>query len=122
MRRFRLEASARADYGAVNEHTRQVMDAYAAGVNAWISAATAADCLPAEYALTGLAPEPWQPWDGLVVFKVRHILMGVFESKVLEGATGPRPGAGKGGGPGPRLPARPTANPAAGPSLPRPPG
>ena len=34
-----------------------------------------------EYSISGIDPEPWQPWDGLVVFKVRHILMGVFESK-----------------------------------------
>ena len=81
MRRFRLVDSAQADYGAVNGHTRQMMDAYAAGVNAWIATATAEGTLPVEYAIAGLEPEPWQPWDGLVVFKVRHILMGVFESK-----------------------------------------
>ncbi len=82
MRRFRLEASARADYQAVNEATRTMLDAYARGVNAYIDTAQAAGALPVEYAITGLAPEPWQPWDGLVAFKVRHILMGVFESKV----------------------------------------
>ena len=35
-----------------------------------------------EYQLAGTSPEPWQPWDGLVIYKVRHIFMGVFESKV----------------------------------------
>ena len=84
MRRFRLEASARADYQAVNDHARQMLDAYARGVNAYIETATAAGSLPVEYSITGLDPEPWQPWDGLVVFKVRHILMGVFESKVWQ--------------------------------------
>lgn len=79
MRRFRLEASARADYQAVSGHTRDMLDAYAAGVNAFID--TTSD-LPIEYRITGLEPEPWQPWDGLVVYKVRHILMGVFESKL----------------------------------------
>ena len=81
MRRFRLADSARADYSAVNDHTRQLMDAYASGVNAWIKTATAEGTLPVECSITGIEPEPWQPWDGLVVFKVRHILMGVFESK-----------------------------------------
>ena len=81
MRRFRLADSARADYGAVSERTRQLMDAYAAGVNAWIATAAAENSLPVEYSISGIEPEPWQPWDGLVVFKVRHILMGVFESK-----------------------------------------
>ena len=36
MRRFRLVASARADYDAMDDHTRMVFDAYAAGVNAFI--------------------------------------------------------------------------------------
>ena len=79
MRRFRLEASARADYQASEEQTREMMDAYARGVNAFVESATT---LPVEYQITGVSPEPWQPWDGLVVFKVRHILMGVFESKI----------------------------------------
>ena len=79
MRRFRLEASARADYGAVSSRTRKMFDAYAEGVNAFIETT---DTLPVEYSITGLSPEPWQPWDGLVAYKVRHILMGVFESKI----------------------------------------
>ncbi len=79
MRRFRLVASAKADYAAMDSHTRMVFDAYAAGVNAFIEGP---DPLPAEYAIAGVSPEPWQPWQSLVVYKIRHILMGVFESKV----------------------------------------
>ena len=78
MRRFRLAASAKADYDACYEHTRRIFEAYAAGVNAYIEGP---DPLPIEYQVTGLTPEPWQPWHSLVVYKVRHILMGVFESK-----------------------------------------
>lgn len=79
MRRFRLEASAKADYGIMDSHTKEIFDAYAAGVNAFIKSG---DSLPIEYRITGLEPEPWQPWDGLIAYKVRHIFMGVFESKV----------------------------------------
>jgi penicillin amidase len=78
-RRFRLEASARSDYEAVAERTRSMFDAYACGVNAFIEHGKA---LPVEYEIAGISPEPWQPWDGLVAYKVRHILMGVFESKI----------------------------------------
>ncbi len=81
MRRFRLVDSAKGDYAAASDRTRSLLDAYAAGVNAWIATATAEGSLPAEYAIVNIDPVPWQPWDGLVVFKVRHILMGVFESK-----------------------------------------
>jgi penicillin amidase len=98
MRRFRLEASARLDYQAVNGHTRSILDAYARGVNAFIDGPEGTPCLPVEYRITGLEPEPWQPWDGLIVYKVRHILMGVFESKVwrarMVGKLGPERAAG----------------------------
>ena len=79
MRRFQLGASARRDYAALNAETQAMLDAYAAGVNAFVAAQAV---LPAEYALVGGAPEPWEPWDCLAVFKVRHILMGTFEGKL----------------------------------------
>ena len=79
MRRFCLEASARADYRAVEDHTRMMLGAYAAGVNAFIETT---ESLPVEYQITGLKPQPWQPWDSLVAYKVRHIFMGTFESKL----------------------------------------
>ena len=80
MRRCMLEPSARADYEAVCSETRAMFDAYAAGVNAFIATA---ESLPVEFKITGLTPEPWQPWDGLVAYKVRHLFMGAFEAKAL---------------------------------------
>jgi penicillin amidase len=63
----------------MHTHTKRMFDAYAAGVNAFINSG---DALPVEYRITGLQPEPWQPWHGLIAYKLRHISMGVFESKV----------------------------------------
>ena len=84
MRRFRLEASAKVDYQVMDTHTKGVFDAYAAGVNAFIQTGNTdgGNALPVEYRITGLEPETWQPWDCLIVYKVRHIFMGVFESKI----------------------------------------
>ena len=79
MRRFQLLASAESDYEAVNAETRAMLEAYAAGVNGFIQST---DSLPIEYSLLQSRPEPWQPWDCIAVFKVRHILMGLFESKL----------------------------------------
>ena len=79
MRRFRLADSAKEDYRATAGDTRLMLDAYAQGVNAFIQTT---ESLPVEYGISGISPEPWEPWDGLVVYKVRHILMGVFESKI----------------------------------------
>jgi penicillin G amidase len=78
LRRFRLGASARADYAAVNAETRAMLDAFAVGVNAFIRAARV---LPIEFQLLGDSPEPWEPWDSLAVFKVRHVLMGTWQTK-----------------------------------------
>ena len=79
MRRFQIGRTVEGDYHAVNADARAMLDSYTAGVNAFISTTRS---LPIEYRLVGATPEVWQPWDCLAVFKVRHILMGVFESKL----------------------------------------
>ncbi len=79
LRRFGLKASALADYQVISDETRAMLDAYAAGVNGFIDTSRT---LPAEYGLTNSSPEKWEPWDSLAIFKVRHILMGVFEAKL----------------------------------------
>ena len=68
-----------AAYRAAGADTRALLDAYAAGVNAFLRTA---DALPVEYALLEARPEPWRPWDSFAVFKVRHLMMGVFEGKL----------------------------------------
>ena len=79
MRRFQLQASAEADFAALSSTARVMFEAYAAGVNAYIDSA---ENLPIEYTLLGIETSCWQAWDSLAVFKVRHILMGVFEEKL----------------------------------------
>ena len=78
MRRHRLEDAARADYEAAGPRAKAMLDAYSDGVNAFIRSDAP---LPAEYAITGISPEPWEPWHSLAIYKVRHIFMGVFETK-----------------------------------------
>lgn len=78
MRRMGLAASAREDYAAFDEATREVLDAYAEGVNAFLATGE----LPPELGLLDLEPEPWQPWDSGAVIKVRHVLMGNYGFKL----------------------------------------
>lgn len=78
MRRCRLEHSARMDYEAADTETRRMLEAYASGVSAFVTTSRA---LPVEFRLVGGRPAPWQPWDAGAVFKVRHILMGVWQTK-----------------------------------------
>ena len=90
MRRFQIGPTVEADYAAISGEARAMLEAYAAGVNAFIETTQA---LPIEYNLVGGRPEPWRPWDCLAVYKVRHIMMGVFETKLwrarLVNALGP---------------------------------
>jgi penicillin amidase len=79
MRRLGLASSAEADYAAFDDETRAMFDAYAEGVNAFIGSTTT---LPIEYGIVGATPEPWQPWDGCAIYKVRHVLMGTFGTKL----------------------------------------
>ena len=79
MRRLGLTLSAEADYAAFDDETRAMFDAYAEGVNAFIGSTAT---LPIEYGLVGATPEPWRPWDGCAVYKVRHVLMGTFGNKL----------------------------------------
>ena len=78
MRRFQIAPSVERDWTALSQDARDMFEAYSAGVNAFIASARA---LPVEYSLIGARPERWEPRDCLAVFKVRHIMMGVFEGK-----------------------------------------
>ena len=79
MRRLGLGRSAAADYAAFDDETRAMFDAYAAGVNAFISTTPT---LPVEFGIVGTRPEPWQPWDGCAIYKVRHVLMSTWANKL----------------------------------------
>src|SRR5581483_4959566 len=81
-RRLQLGRAAQADVAAMSLETRSMFEAYAAGVNAFLQAGQP---LPAEYALSGIEPEPWQPWHSVALFKIRHVLMGVWQRKLAEG-------------------------------------
>lgn len=79
-RRLRLGDAAKPDIEAMSPGTRAMFEAYAAGVNAFLGAG---EPLPIEYGLTGATPEPWEPWHSIAVFKVRHVLMGQWQQKVV---------------------------------------
>ncbi|MBM3957691.1 MAG: penicillin acylase family protein, partial [Gemmatimonadetes bacterium] len=79
LRRMGLGRAAQADYDASSPQARAMLDAYAAGVNAFIEATGS---LPVEYAVLDARPEPWLPWHCLAVYKVRNTLMGTYEMKL----------------------------------------
>src|SRR5690606_21793278 len=72
-RRLRLVEACRADVEAMSAETRAMFQAYADGVNAYVGAGQP---LPPEFGLTGLGWDTWRPEDAVMVFKVRHAIMG----------------------------------------------
>jgi penicillin amidase len=78
-RRLGLGPSARADYAGASAETRAMLDAFAAGVNAFVETTRT---WPAEFQLLDVRPEAWAPWDSLAVFKIRHVEMGPWQMKL----------------------------------------
>lgn len=78
-RRMGVVAAGRADYESLSAEARAPLQAYAAGVNAFIDSARA---LPVEFQLLDHTPDPWRPEDCAAALKVRHILMGNFHAKL----------------------------------------
>src|SRR5262249_4378610 len=72
-RRLNIAVASRRDYAALSRDAVAMLEAYAAGVNAYMRQAPA---LPFEYSLTGGAPEPWEPWHSVLVMRQRGYLMG----------------------------------------------
>ena len=79
MRTFGVERAAKADFEASSPAAQAMLEAYAAGVNAFIATT---DALPVEYRLVEARPETWTAWHCLAVYKVRNMLMGTFEMKL----------------------------------------
>jgi penicillin amidase len=79
LRRLRLEHAARADFEVSSAAARSMLAAYTDGVNAFMATTRA---LPIEYTILDIAPEPWEPWHCLAVYKVRNMFMGTYEMKL----------------------------------------
>lgn len=64
-----LDRAARADWQALpaNGITRQVLQAYAKGVNAWMEEAEQSNTLPFMFKLLNYQPQAWTPIDTLVI-------------------------------------------------------
>ena len=90
MRRRRLERASKADYDVCSPEARDMLDAYTAGVNAFLDST---ESLPVEYSLLQARPEPWESWQSILVYKVRNSAEGGFQSKLwlaqLAAAIGP---------------------------------
>lgn len=68
LRTIGLRRAAQEEWEATDAETRAIMEAYAAGVNAFIDSHR--DRLPLEFTILGFEPEPWSPVDTVAWGKV----------------------------------------------------
>jgi len=82
MRVLGIYRAAEEEYRALSPDTRSELDAYVAGVNAWLAQRRVA--LPPEYYLIRGQPEPWKPADSLVWAKLMDLQLGSnFRNELL---------------------------------------
>jgi penicillin amidase len=92
-RHMDLLASVLRDWQALTSGTKEMLDAYAAGVNAAIATtpSRSGKTSPSghrEAHSAGAVLEPWEPWHSLLVFRVRHLLMGSARTKLWRAMLG----------------------------------
>lgn len=78
-RRFQIEHSALADWEILNAESRAMVEAYTAGVNAYVERTPVPSV---EFETLGIRPAPWRPHDSLSIYKIRHVLMGLLHNKL----------------------------------------
>src|SRR3954451_18084828 len=82
MRVLGLYRAAEAEISTLSPAVRHGLDAYAAGVNAFLAARRGA--LPPEFVLLGFRPDPWHPADSLVWGKLMDLeLAGNYRGELL---------------------------------------
>ncbi|MCZ6678841.1 MAG: penicillin acylase family protein [Candidatus Poribacteria bacterium] len=72
--------TAKLDYELASPEAKAMVDAYTAGVNAFIETS---NTLPIEYKILDQTPEQWENWHCLAVYKMRNTLLGTFEPKLF---------------------------------------
>ena len=65
--------TAKLDYEVASPEAKAMIDAYTAGVNAYLDTV---QTLPIEYKILDQTPERWENWHCLAVYKIRNTLLG----------------------------------------------
>ncbi len=72
-RRARLAEYARAGFERLNEETRRMCEAHAQGVNNWLAA---------NPEISGLRPAPFEGWECVSIFVIRHVTFSTWQMKL----------------------------------------
>ncbi len=74
-------------FGSASAQTQTIVNAYVAGLNAWIEEAAASGQLPVEYAAFGLSPRPWTIDDSVALAMLMFNNFGEFGGNELTNAS-----------------------------------
>lgn len=88
-RRLNSAAAAQRDYAALGSTAKDMLNAYARGVNSYIDLGIKEK----EYELLGESPERWESWHSIAVMRQIGLLMGSFWMKLFRAAMLPYVGA-----------------------------
>ncbi len=80
MRALGFATLARAQYDASPPAVREILDAYAGGVNRWLLGLRA---LPPEFLVLGVTPEPWRPADSLIWLRTMALRLATNRNEEL---------------------------------------
>ena len=72
-RRARLADHARSGYERLNDETKRICEAHAHGVNVWLGA---------NPEIEGLRPAPFEAWECVSTFVVRHVTFSTWQTKL----------------------------------------
>jgi penicillin amidase len=89
-RRLGTEAASRRDFAALGPAARAMLEAYVAGINAFLDSGAP---LAIEYRLLDATPERWEPWQPIAVMRRLGLLMGSVWFKLWRAAALPLVGA-----------------------------
>ncbi len=78
LRSMGLFDAAKQAYDLLSDETRAAVDAYTAGINAWMQrdGSIFASRLPPEFVILGHAPEPWEPAHTVAALKMMSVTLG----------------------------------------------
>lgn len=78
LRTLNLAGHSRASYERLNPQTREILQAYVRGINAYITREKRMfePTLPVEFMILGHQPETWEPWQSLMTVKVMALTLG----------------------------------------------
>ena len=94
-RRLQYRGNMKAEYESYAPDTKEILEDFTAGINAYIAGRTAAGSLPVEFQIAGFKPEPWKPEDCVLMIYAMTLDLQDEDAVALVADRQPRPRRGR---------------------------